>query len=169
MAKFLKLHVDTGLVPLRKNLNWNLGNFSEYLKGYSSKAENIEVLLRSGVYKVSDPNVVSQIREDFYARGSTADTPAKMVRKVRADVMEKLVRNGKYKIGSAGAASKMRKNFNLKENNNNTPQRILAKVRKEYNAAKKTKKSSVKGGLTTAVYKPSINLNKLKKMKMMKK
>ena len=139
MSRYLKLHVDTGLVPRRRDADWDMRNLNGYLKNMT-RGEKIEALIRAGVYNVTDPDVVALIREDFYARGSIATTPVKIVKKLRAEKMESLVRNGTYKTRSPGAATKMRKNFGLNENND-TPQRILAMVRKEQKPAPK---SSVK-------------------------
>ena len=80
----LKLHINTGLTAKRSNANFDLEEAKSYLENMTI-AQQIEALVRAGVYNINDPSAESQIREDFFVPGSNAVTPGRVLEMVRKE------------------------------------------------------------------------------------
>ena len=80
----LKLHINTGLTAKRTNADFDLEEAKSYLKNMTV-AQQIEALVRAGVYNINDAGAEDQIREDFYVPGSNAVTPERVLEMVRKE------------------------------------------------------------------------------------
>lgn len=57
-----------------------------------TKAQQIKMLIDAGLYDIQSPGALEEIRSDFYAPGSTAMTPEKVLREARREANMKKVK-----------------------------------------------------------------------------
>ena len=50
-----------------------------------TKVEQMRTLINAGLYNLNSPGIVQELRNDFYANGSEAKTPEKLVQKMRKE------------------------------------------------------------------------------------
>ena len=82
MDHILKTYVNTGLLPKRHNANFELANFVNFFVPNMSKADKMRMMIRAGVYNLRSANTRAELLKDFYAPGSNATTPQKVLAEV---------------------------------------------------------------------------------------
>ena len=77
--KVLKTQLECGLLPKRKNNNFDMKNFSNFLKKNMTKESKMKLLLNAGVYNLNSPNTLSLLKKNFYgSETANRKTPEKV-------------------------------------------------------------------------------------------